>query len=258
MVGVWLSVASALAVPAGYASAVTADSPPKLVKEWSIGLWKPRGGPTATTFAGLTDDEYSDPNGPPGTNPIPYNAEYTAIYRRVRAAAAKGTNELDYGSRCLLYGMPSVMDGSVLEFAFGPKRVYIIVEEQGGVRRIWLDGRERPSDMERTYNGFSVGHWEGNTLVVTTTHLRVDSILDTGSPHSDAMSIIERISPEGADGMKDEVTVIDPKALIRPWTATAHYEHHRDWVMQERVCAENNRTENSDTGAPGTLKGVAK
>ncbi len=61
MAGIWLSVASALAVTAGYASAATADSPPKLVKEWSIGLWKPRGGPAATTFAGLTDDEYSDP-----------------------------------------------------------------------------------------------------------------------------------------------------------------------------------------------------
>jgi hypothetical protein len=234
------------------------DSPPDLVRQWSIGLWKPVGGPTAKDFAGQSDEEYNDPKSGPGTNPPPYNAKYEAIYKRVREAAWAGTDELDYGGRCLLYGMPSVMEGSVMEFVFEPGRVYIIFEEQGGVRRIWLDGRQRPRDMERTYNGFSAGHWEGRTLVVETTYMRTDSILDLGAPHSDALKVIERISPEGNDGMKNEVTIIDAKALTRPWSNTWHYLHHQDWVMQERVCAENNRTENNSEGKPGTIKGINK
>jgi len=234
------------------------ESPHDLVRQWSMGLWKSRGGPDQKDFAGLTDEEYNDPKVVSGTNPPPYNPEYAAIYKRVREAAWAGTDELDYGGRCLLYGMPTVMDGGVMEFVFEPERVYIIFEEQGGVRRIWLDGRKRPSDMEPTYNGFSVGHWEGRTLVVETTHMRTDSILDLGAPHSDALSVVERISPEGTDGMKNEVTIIDPKALTRPWKNTWHYLHHPDWIMQERVCAENNRTENNDEGKPGTIKGVPK
>jgi hypothetical protein len=234
------------------------DSPPGLVRLWSTGLWKSKGGPAEKGFAGQTEDEYNDPKGGNGTNPPPYNAKYAVIYRHVREAAWAGTNELDYGSRCLLYGMPTVMGGSVMEFVFEPGRVYVIFEEQGGVRRIWLDGRKRPADMERTYNGFSVGHWEGNTLVVETTHMRTDSIIGLGAPHSDALKVIERISPDGPDGMKNEVTIIDPKALTRPWKGTRHYLHHPDWVMQERVCAENNRTENNAEGQPGTIKGVLK
>jgi len=244
--------------PAAADTPVAGDSPPDLVRKWSTGLWKAKGGPLGRDFAGQTDDEYNDPKAAEGTNPPPYNAEYAAIYRRVREAAWTGTNELDYGSRCLLYGMPTVMDGGVMEFVFEPGRVYIIFEEQGGVRRIWLDGRPRPKDMDRTYNGFSVGHWEGKTLVVETTYMRTDSILDLGAPHSDALRVLERISPEGDDGMQNEVTIIDPKALTRPWKNTWHYIHHPDWVMQERVCAENNRTENNAEGKPATIKGVGK
>jgi hypothetical protein len=248
----------ALAAETSLPRPASIDSPPDLVRQWSIGLWKPVGGPTAKDFAGQSDEEYNDPKSGPGTNPPPYNAKYEAIYKRVREAAWAGTDELDYGGRCLLYGMPSVMEGSVMEFVFEPGRVYIIFEEQGGVGRIWLDGRQRPRDMERTYNGFSAGHWEGRTLVVETTYMRTDSILDLGAPHSDALKVIERISPEGSDGMKNEVTIIDAKALTRPWNNTWHYLHHQDWVMQERVCAENNRTENNSEGKPGTIKGVNK
>jgi len=234
------------------------ESPSDIARKWSTGLWKARGGPLEKDFAGQTDDEYNDPKAGDGANPPPYNAEFSAIYRHVREGAWAGTNELDYGSHCLLYGMPTVMDGGVMEFVFQPGRVYIIFEEQGGVRRIWLDGRERPKDMERTYNGFSVGHWEGKTLVVETTYMRTDSILDLGAPHSDALRVLERISSEGEDGMKNEVTIIDPKALTRPWKNTWHYIHHPTWVMQERVCAENNRTENNSEGKPATIKGVGK
>jgi hypothetical protein len=237
------------------------QTPPDIVKMWSGGAWQVkevgRGEDVTVQFSGWTSDQYMDPKLKDSDMPNPpsYTPEYQRRYDEVRAAAFKGKNILDYGSLCLPYGMPDVMNGAVFEFMFAPDRIYIIIEEQGGVRRIWLDHRPIPSDFDREFNGWSEGHWEGRTLVIETNRIRPETTLMVGAPHSDALKVIERMTPDGPDKIKDDVTLIDPKAFTRPWTGTLYFYHHKNWRITERVC-ENNRTENFGPGEAGTLKGI--
>jgi hypothetical protein len=263
----WLLLALGSSVVAADAPQIRShaitETPPDIVKMWTGGAWMirevGRGEDLTVQFGGWTENEYDNPKLKPSDmpNPPPYRAEYQKRYDEVRAAAFKGKNILDYGSLCYPYGMPDVMNGAVFEFMFAPDRIYILIEEQGGVRRIWLDNRPLPPDFDREFNGWSEGHWEGRTLVIETTHIRAETTLMVGAPHSDALRVIERMTPDGADKIKDDITMIDPKALIRPWTATLYFYHHQDWRIAERVC-ENNKTNYFNQGAEGTLKGLDK
>jgi hypothetical protein len=238
-------------------------TPADIVKMWTGGAWEikevGRGENLTVQYGGWTEDEYDNPKlkSSQMPNPPPYNAQYQKKYDEVRAEAFKGKNVLDYGSQCYPYGMPDVMNGGVFEFMFAPDRIYIVIEEQGGVRRIWLDNRPLPPDFGREFNGWSLGHWEGRTLVVETTHIRPETTLMVGAPHSDALSVIERMTPDGPDKIQYQWTFIDPKALTRPWKGTLVFYHHKDWRIAERVC-ENNKTNYFNQGESGTLKDLDK
>jgi hypothetical protein len=141
-----------------------------------------------------------------------------------------------------------------IEFSVEPNRVLMLFEI-GGVRRIWTDGRKHPSedDLMQTFMGDSVGHWEGDTLVVDTVGLRGDTVFDaSGSTHSDQMRVVERIRVTSPDKLEDSMTIEDPVAFEHPWQVTHVYDRKRGWQIMEFVCEENNRGINPDgSDAPG-------
>ena len=133
-------------------------------------------------------------------------------------------------SACEPPGMPGIMTQPYdLEFLFTPGRVTVIQEAYMQVRRIFTDGRPLPEDPDPTYNGSSIGHWEGDTLVVTTVGLREGGTMGRwGITYSDQVKLTERIH-------------LDPKALAAPWHSIARFKRQRGLDQIEFVCAQNDR-----------------
>jgi len=192
-----------------------------------------------------------------------FRPPYGALYARRTAAFNAGAPIDDVTADCLPPGMPHIQ---VVPYPFEimqtPGRVTILFEYAGQVRRIYLDG-SAPKDSDPTYYGTSVGRWQGDTLVVTTTNIREDTQADfSGLPHSDALSITERFRRTAPDTLEDRITLTDPKAYSQPFTTTRIYKNHPDWTIGEYVCEENNRNKIQDNGVTGfgvpTAKGPGR
>lgn len=106
-------------------------------------------------------------------------------------------------------------------------------------RTIYLDGRKLPDDPEPTWYGYSVGHWEGNTLIVETTGFNDQSWLDNdGHPHTDQMHIEERFQRVDHDTIESTMTLADPKAYTAPWVSDKKtWKLSPKQSMREDVCA---------------------
>jgi len=121
-----------------------------------------------------------------------------------------------------------------------PSEVVIVYEGSGTtVREIFLDGRELPKDPEPWWNGYSVGRWEGDTLVVETIGFVDDGWLDVrGSPLTGTGRMIERFSRPNFGGLVIEVTIDDAKAYTKPFTATVTNRLLPDTQLIEFVCID--------------------
>jgi hypothetical protein len=138
--------------------------------------------------------------------------------------------------------MPQIMTQPYpVEFLFTPGKVTVAIEAYSQMRRIFTDGRTHPDDPDPTFQGDSIGHWEGDTLVVDTIALIPESYIAPGVNHSDAMRIEERIRRVSADTMQIKTTIRDIKALSEPWVVTRDYKLHKDWDIKEYICTQNNR-----------------
>jgi hypothetical protein len=122
-----------------------------------------------------------------------------------------------------------------------PAEVLIIYEGSGTtVREIFLDGRALPGkDAEPWWNGYSVGHWEGDTLVVETTGLMDDGWLDVrGSPLTSEAKLTERFRRTSYGNLELTVTIDDPKAYTKPFSAVIHNRLAPDLQLSEFVCID--------------------
>jgi len=119
----------------------------------------------------------------------------------------------------------------------------ILSEREVTYRQIFLDGRSLPTDALPTWKGYSVGRWDGDTLVVQSTGFRNDGIwLDRkGSPLTDAATITERFRRVSYGRMEVQVTVNDPKAYTAPFTVTLNQFIAPDTELMDFVCLEINR-----------------
>jgi hypothetical protein len=123
-----------------------------------------------------------------------------------------------------------------------PGLIVIIYEANAGLRQIFTDGRPMPKDPEPWWFGYSVGKWEGDTLVVESAHFRDLGWLDVeGSPLTDQGRIIERFRRPDYGHLEIEVTIDDPKAYTKPWTVTVHQRVLLDTDLIEFVCQENDK-----------------
>jgi hypothetical protein len=123
-----------------------------------------------------------------------------------------------------------------------PGVIAIIYEANSGLRQIFTDGRSLPKDAEPWWYGYSVGKWDGDTLVVESTNFRDMGWLDVeGSPLTETGKIIERYRRPDYGHLEIEVTIDDPKAYTKPWTVKVYQRILPDTELIEFVCQENER-----------------
>jgi hypothetical protein len=125
-----------------------------------------------------------------------------------------------------------------------PKLIVILYEAQAGVRQIFMDGRSLPgTDAEPWWYGYSIGHWDGDTLVVETNGFRDDVWLDVeGSPLTNAGKMIERFQRVDFGHLQIDVTVDDPKVYTKPWTVRISQRIMLDTDLIEFICNENEKS----------------
>ena len=118
----------------------------------------------------------------------------------------------------------------------------ILVERDTAYRQIFTDGRSLPVDPLPTPNGYSVGKWDGDTLVVETNGFSDGQWLDqNGSPLTDAAKITERYRRVNYGSMELAITVDDPKAYIKPWTVKVNELIQPNTELMDYFCLENER-----------------
>ncbi|MBI2187114.1 MAG: hypothetical protein HYU37_08300 [Acidobacteria bacterium] len=120
--------------------------------------------------------------------------------------------------------------------------VIVILYESGNLwRQIFMDGREPVRDPNPSWMGYSVGRWEGDTLMVETTGFNGKAWLDQrGNPTTEALRVTERFRRRDFGHMDMQITIDDPKAYTRPWAVTLPVILQTGTELFENVC-ENNR-----------------
>ena len=123
-----------------------------------------------------------------------------------------------------------------------PGEIAILYEAFATFRQIFTDGRKIPDDPNPTWMGYSVGHWDGDTLVVETAGFNDKTWIDTGGhPHTDALRVTERFHRRDYGHIDLQTTIDDPKAYTRPWTVNYELRLMPDTELLEYLCTENNR-----------------
>lgn len=132
------------------------------------------------------------------------------------------------------------------------QRIFVL---SGGSTRPWrviyMDGREHPDAdlLNPSYFGHSIGHFDGDTLVVDTVGFNERFWMHReGFPHTEALHLVERISRPDAGTLRYEVTIDDPRAYTRPWTATWNKLWTEDDDIIEYFCHDNNRDQHQMAG----------
>jgi hypothetical protein len=123
-----------------------------------------------------------------------------------------------------------------------PGLVLILSERDASYRQIFTDGRPLPVDPSPSWNGYSSGKWEGDTLVVHSAGFRDDLWLDSqGSPLTGAAKVTERFRRPNFGKLEIEITVDDPKAYTAPWTIKLSQPIVVDTELLDYICAENEK-----------------
>jgi hypothetical protein len=123
-----------------------------------------------------------------------------------------------------------------------PDLFVILSERDVTYRQVFMDGRPLPEDPTPTFNGYSVGRWDGDTLVVTSNGFRDGTWLDrNGSPMSDAAKLTERYRRVNYGRVEIDVTLDDPKVYTRPWTVTLTQVIVLDTELLDYHCMDNER-----------------
>ena len=168
--------------------------------------------------------------------------------------AAKGHPFPDTETLCLTAGMPRIMfgpgSGAPIEILQTQGQVTLLFEVMHNMRFIYLTSKHSSlDDIDPSYHGESIGHWEGDTLVVDTIDLTDKTTIDKyGIPHSDALHLVERIRRTGRDALEDVVTMTDPKAFTAPWVYRATYTRAPAGTRVQEFFCDNNRNPVDDKG----------
>ena len=196
-------------------------------------------------YAGANQAQLHVPRETDYTNAAPYKPEYLAKVKEIAATAYGGTTALDPVMDCKPNGVPRAgISGLILHT---PEALGILYEASPGpyYRIIYTDGRKHPDNFDSSYFGHSLGHWEGDTLVVDTIGLNDETWLGGGQGtanlstiHSDQLHVIERFSRSG-DTLTVQTTAEDPVMFTKPWvmeTRTARINRTGDY-MQPQMCS---------------------
>jgi hypothetical protein len=157
----------------------------------------------------------------------------------------RANNGADHpGARCLPSGIP---EKNAVPAPFKiiqmPELVVILYESRTIFRQVFTDGRALPPpDAQPTWQGYSIGRWDGDALVVQTAGFNGLTWLDmSGHPATDALRVTERFTRTSVGRMDLEVTIDDPKAYTRPWTVRQTLRLLPEDELIEHICEENNK-----------------
>ena len=148
-------------------------------------------------------------------------------------------------ARCLPSGIPPDMLRPTLPFKIvqAPGITVVLLEEFNNWRQILTDGRPLPPISLTASFGYSIGTWEGETFVVTTTGLSEQTWLDSGgTPHSEELRLTERFRRRNVGRMEVEYTFDDPKAFTKVWSTTVAFELRPDMELMDHQCEVNRVT----------------
>jgi hypothetical protein len=203
--------------------------------------------------------------------PVPWNPKAAAQIAQLKAAEKAGRPKGLFVN-CLPESMPSWMliTHNAMEFLFTPGRVTILGEADGNrLRRIYTDGRAHPADPEPTFHGHSIGHWEGQTLVVDTVGVLPETYIAiseaVGVPNNGDMHVVEHIHLAGPDVLQDDLEITAPHVLTQTWTTSRFLlrQRARKYDIVEGACLQGNYSEGTDAAgnavfvpAPETEGGV--
>ena len=237
----WRSAVAAMAVAfAGFISvaahaATPATAPAKSAdgKPFIGGVW-------------LVDKPLSELKTVDGKAP-PLKPEAAAILAqrkqaRHKQASTAGKNADDPVAQCLPDGVPRLLNAPQPIYIFQkPKQVTVMYQANHQARLVYLDEPVPTGDdaPDPTYNGTSVGHWQGNTLVVETVGFNDKTWLDnSGLPHSNELSVTERYELASPERLRVTITLTDPKTFTAPWQMQLNYKRQPGARMKEDPCAE--------------------
>ena len=222
-------------------------NPPPSTKDWSdlaklpdwSGVWNPK----------ITDQYAQEKtNMPPWTPTSQATIEFQLAEEKAGRPTPLFTN-------CLPEAMPAWMliSHNAMEILFTPGRVTLLGESDSNrLRRIYTDGRGHPDDPDPTFHGHSIGRWEGPTLVIDTVGILPQTVLAiseaAGVPNNGDLRVIERMHLESKDILHDDIEIIAPKVLTKPWKTTRIYfrQRARKFDIVEGVCAEGSFAARTD------------
>jgi hypothetical protein len=199
------------------------------------GSWNPR---TIANIAGSG----ADPSRSPVEKPVdvPFRPAAQKLYEQRRANLSKDDPE----GKCLPPGIPRMM---ATPFPFQifqlPDRVLFVFEGGAHIwRPIFTDGRGHPKDPNPSFLGDSVGHWEGDTLVVDAIGFNDETWLDQdGHPHTEALHVVERFTRTDEMTLHYEATIDDPQSYTKPWKTSYTIPWSPGTELYEYICQENNQ-----------------
>jgi len=153
------------------------------------------------------------------------------------------TQGQDPNVHCMPRGAPRIWtDDYYKRIVQVPERLIILTERNMQYRQIFTDGRPLPKDPNPTWNGYSTGHWDGDTLVVETAGFRDDLWLDAnGNPLTESGKVTEKIRRPNYGTLQIEITIDDPKAYTAPWTVTMNQPLILDSELIDYYCLENEK-----------------
>ncbi len=133
------------------------------------------------------------------------------------------------------------------EFVQTPDRVLQHMQFHDLWRTIWTDGRQLPKNPDPAWNGYSIGHWEGDTFVVESTGYDDRTWLDHfGNPHSEQMYLVERYKRVDADTLELQMTLTDPKTYTKPWVGDKITFVRVKVAIFEEICAPSEESHFND------------
>ena len=232
--------------PKGKSIPRASNGKPDLTGVWQGGSERPGSWDEANTGLGVggTGRDASAPaapssnDRPAGREAAPYQP--WAAQKVLESFNRRGID--DPTALCLPSGVPRVVMLGLFpqQIIQTPQQVVMLYEYMNVFRVIPLNAKH-PDDLLPSYMGNSVGHWEGDTLVVDVTGLNDKTWLSgAGTFHSDQLHITERFTRVSKDRINYQVTMEDPKVLTKPWVLTSSLMLREGTRLEEYVCAENN------------------
>jgi hypothetical protein len=182
-----------------------------------------------------------------GGGDLPLTAAGKAAYEKNMAGLKDGSMTDAARKYCVPDGLPRVLATPYpFEIIHAPPGQITIINELNHQIRVVALNKPMPSDEELIpfpyYNGHSVGHFEGDTLVIESAGFNEKTFVDaTGAPHTDEMRTVERIRKISPTQLEDVITVHDPQYYTRDWQARFVYNLRNDVRLEDYVCGEPHR-----------------